>query len=200
MNIRLGEWNTETNPDCVHYYDNTTDCADPIIETTPEEIIPHPDFNRDGNNNNDIGLIRLACDIEFSYYIGRVCLPSPQLSPAPNDKVVVSGWGRTMNERSSIIKQKLFVNIANQQYCDKKFKTVGRRIKSNQICAGGELMKDSCQGDSGGPLMRLVVVDDEEYWILDGIVSYGYRCGSQGWPGVYTRVESYLDWISDNVH
>ena len=65
------------------------------------------------------------------------------------------------------------------------------------ICAGlREGGKDSCQGDSGGPLM---VFGPNNRWILAGIVSWGIKCGSPGYPGVYTKVSAYLDWIHDSI-
>lgn len=33
-------------------------------------------------------------------------------------------------------------------------------------------------------------------WLLVGITSYGMGCGLASYPGVYTRVASYRDWIS----
>jgi secreted trypsin-like serine protease len=33
-------------------------------------------------------------------------------------------------------------------------------------------------------------------WILVGITSYGTGCGLADYPGVYTRVSYYVDWIS----
>ena len=55
------------------------------------------------------------------------------------------------------------------------------------LCAG-EVDKDSCQGDSGGPLTFL--------GLHVGIVSWGYGCGREGYPGVYTETFSLLDWIN----
>ena len=71
------------------------------------------------------------------------------------------------------------------------------------MCAGGEDGKDSCVGDSGSALMREKKsknILSKGLHELIGVVSFGPRkCGTEGVPGVYTRVRSYLDWILDNV-
>ena len=42
--------------------------------------------------------------------------------------------------------------------------------------------------------------DFKAFWKLIGVVSFGPRkCGTEGVPGVYTRIRHYLDWILDNV-
>jgi secreted trypsin-like serine protease len=50
------------------------------------------------------------------------------------------------------------------------------------------------QGDSGGPLF--------EEGILFGIVSWGpnFGCAIPDYPGVYTEVSGYTDWISQIVN
>lgn len=57
------------------------------------------------------------------------------------------------------------------------------------------------QGDSGGPLMlqRKLEISSEHNYFLMGIVSYGYSCAKEGYPGVYTRVAPFMGWIIDNM-
>ena len=62
-------------------------------------------------------------------------------------------------------------------------------ITSRMMCIGClEGGKDSCKGDGGGP----VVCHGE----LQGIVSWGYKCGERNRPSVYTNVCKFHDWIA----
>ena len=61
------------------------------------------------------------------------------------------------------------------------------------VCAGfNNGGYDSCQGDSGGPL--IMTNSDGEYELI-GIVSWGYGCAEPGYPGVYSKIHSRLNWF-----
>ncbi len=58
--------------------------------------------------------------------------------------------------------------------------------------------KDTCQGDSGGGLYIMDQINGKNKYVTSGVVSNGYGCAQVGWPGLYTRVSYYLDWIEKN--
>ena len=56
-------------------------------------------------------------------------------------------------------------------------------------------VRDACFGDSGGPLSVMI----NSTLQIAGIVSWGVGCGRAGYPGVYTDVSRYADWMCPYV-
>ena len=52
-------------------------------------------------------------------------------------------------------------------------------------------------GDSGGP--QIWRNDSDDPYTQIGIVSWGQGCARRGYPGVYTRLGRYIDWIIQTV-
>ncbi|CAF1611955.1 unnamed protein product [Rotaria magnacalcarata] len=164
-------------------------------EIVAKQIWAHELYN-DKTLVNDIAIIRLSKPVHISDTVNFICLPGSEVGTAVNQTVWVSGWGRTahLGDQSPILKQTWLHTMGNR--CN----TYGTASfnQEKQICAG-RYTKDSstCQGDSGGPLM---FESSNGQWFINGVVSYGSTtCGTEGNPGVYTRVKYYLPWIESKL-
>ena len=69
-------------------------------------------------------------------------------------------------------------------------------VTAGMICAG-DTGRDACQGDSGGPLVTQQRPGSAFTQI--GLVSWGVGCAHHQYPGVYTRLSSHMDFITDNM-
>ncbi|RLU16063.1 hypothetical protein DMN91_011821 [Ooceraea biroi] len=195
--VRLGEYDTDTDTDCISDGNNGTTCADDPVTVGVEEQFAHEEYQPLSRHQRyDIALLRLAQDVTFTKYIKPICLPSN--STSLDDRLFfVAGWGKTETRSSSNVKLKLSLPLVSDSQCDQTYNNAGVRLGYGQICAGGQRGKDSCRGDSGGPLMALERLSDRTgKWSAVGVVSFGPSpCGMQGWPGVYTKVQDFVPWI-----
>lgn len=192
--VRLGEYDTESDQDCIDN-EEVKLCADDPITVGIEEQIAHEEYRPYSTDQKyDIALLRLSRDITSTNYIRPICLPR---TPSFGDKLFVAGWGKTENQTSSNIKLKLSLPLTKKEDCERNYAKIGIRLGYGQVCAGGQKGKDSCRGDSGGSLMAIEKFsDDSSTWTAVGIVSFGPSpCGLAGWAGVYTRVYDFVPWI-----
>uniref|UniRef100_A0A8B9K1I4 Transmembrane serine protease 7 n=1 Tax=Astyanax mexicanus TaxID=7994 RepID=A0A8B9K1I4_ASTMX len=147
----------------------------------------------------DIALLQLrkAWPSNLASFIQPVCLPSASLTLSDGHRCWVTGWGYRSEQDKVLptVLQKAEVNIMSQSECKRTYGPVSPRM----LCAGvpsGE--QDACRGDSGGPLACQVSVGGR--WFLTGIVSWGSGCGRPNFPGVYTRVAKFIDWINSHTN
>ncbi|XP_058790870.1 venom protease-like [Phymastichus coffea] len=188
--VRLGERNLKSK----------TDGANPR-DILVEEAIVHPEFDEE-TLKNDIAILKLNKDVQFTNMIQPICLPLP--NDVKNRNYVgtfpfVAGWGATYyNGSSSDVLREIQVPVVSNAQCERSYQYVrGLTVDDNVICAGyAQGDKDACQGDSGGPLM---FPRNATYYLI-GVVSGGYKCAEPGFPGIYTRVTSFLNFIRSNMN
>mmetsp|Transcript_3082 Transcript_3082/g.3548 ORF Transcript_3082/g.3548 Transcript_3082/m.3548 type:complete len:432 (-) Transcript_3082:169-1464(-) len=167
----------------------------------------HPDYNEE-NVSHDIALFELS-QIVPSSSVTPVKLrqtPLPSTSTAATQSLTVLGFGDTdpsesVSETSTYLRE-VDLNYVSEDQCSRSFGGSwwggGIGIGDGMLCAYNS-GKDSCGGDSGGPLLLKSssgrASDDE----LVGLVSWGISCADDGYPGVYTRVSYYYEWIVETM-
>lgn len=155
------------------------------------EIIMYPNY--DGTQFvNDIALLILSTPVTLGAKVQLACLPAQSSTyPSVGSSGYAVGWGvdnmSTKGLPQFLYNVKLPINDPSQCY------VASLSNSKSQICAGSTGV-DTCQGDSGGPLY---VIDPVTLrYVVSGVTSYGVSCGV--YPGVYTRVSYFTNWITDN--
>ena len=134
--------------------------------------------------------------------VSPVCLPAANASFV-GEPAAVAGWGRQGYEgEPSEHLLEAEVTISDPAACEAAYRSVADfeelfpgGFGGTKLCAAGP-GRDACRGDSGGPL---VVTRPDHSRVLVGVVSTGYKCATRGFPGIYTRVAAYVDWILSQV-
>lgn len=158
----------------------------------------HPDHNATGNLENDIALWFLPFPIGEGENFKFATLNEDPNVPADGEELFVSGWGDTVygvpSSQSTILLGTNLDYITNEQCQSDYDETPYPTVTDGMVCAARKGTAE-CSGDSGGPLM----IANGDVPAMDppiqvGIVSWsGKPCGT--YPGVFTRVSSYVDWI-----
>jgi len=178
-----------------HNYASTADTT-ATERRTIAQVISHPKYNS-RTLDNDIALLRLESPIIFKSdnLIAPVCMPEA-VNLFDDVPATITGWGTT-SAGGSQPKQLMEVTVPTMTNSKCTNKYGQGEITDNMICAGTDTGgKDSCQGDSGGPMVTSGNAA-ETFMVQIGVVSWGYGCADARYPGVYTRVNKYLDWMSD---
>ncbi|XP_017077322.1 serine protease grass [Drosophila eugracilis] len=188
LKVRLGEHDTNSNPDC-----QGPNICSPRSEEYEIQMASRHAYYDESSIKNDIAVIKLTRNIRFNIHIQPICLIlNPANSPRVNEYIAF-GWGSTAFARTSNVLQTTVLKPYSRDYCNGFF---GSLLTRNQICAGFD-NRDTCKGDSGGPLVAKVNLDGVNRYLQLGIVSYGpNKCMS---PGVYTFVPNYIDWIKSSI-
>ncbi|UJR20162.1 hypothetical protein I4U23_023294 [Adineta vaga] len=150
------------------------------------KIIKRPDYNAK-LHTNDIAILKLATPSDLS-----------QEYPTSGTKLLTVGWGTLSSggDLPDYLQQVTIEAVGSQTiYC--------QNIISNlalQLCAG------TMPGGGKGKYMSR-----RFWWSFDGVQFestmgnsrscqlYGNRCALPRFPGVYTRVSSYSNWINETI-
>ena len=170
----------------------------------------HPNYNED-DVSNDIAIFELKQAVPSSVAT-PIKLRQQPLTPSDSGTIVtVIGFGDTDKSDSvsatSQYLREVDLNYVTADQCDNAygggnswFYGGNSYIEDGMMCAYRSSV-DSCGGDSGGPLLLkgnsggLSSTGSSSSDELVGLVSWGISCADDDFPGVYTRISYYYDWI-----
>ncbi|KAH8252832.1 hypothetical protein KR032_002042, partial [Drosophila birchii] len=183
LTVRLGEYNSNTNPDCVG-----PSCMPLHQDISIAAVSRHKNYVA-RQYINDIALLKLSRDIQFNSNIMPICLLLNPTHAPQRRQWQAFGWGQTHRGPSSSVLQTTKLDHYQNSHCEQRLNV---QLSNNQACLGLQ-GSDTCSGDSGGPMVTQINVDGVNRYLQLGIVSFGEDlCQS---PGVYTYVPNYISWI-----
>lgn len=180
-----------------HRYGGNVNEADRQVIAVKREI-GHPKYEVDFDLGYDIALLELKTPATLNDRVQTIALAQPGQDDNllnAGRSTTVTGWGAlSENGGDPDVLQTVNVSIVARNVCNRSY---GGDILADMICAGvPNGTKDSCYGDSGGPL---ITRNGNNGWKQIGVVSWGRECALKNFPGVYTSVPFFDNWIESYV-
>ncbi len=188
-----------------------------------KQAYTHEQYN-DRNYDNDLALLELVQTVDF-IKCGTHCQTIDLINTTIEKQnvpiaspVQIAGWGvlEDCEENQSEICQQYSgkmlrypelypttlryttLKLTNCLSSSSLYKS--EQITNNMLCAESSVQEnptDTCFGDSGA---GLTIQNGLDKPYLLGIASWGVGCAKSGYPGVYTRVANYNNWINGYIH
>lgn len=166
------------------------------VKSEVKKKIPHPHYNGNHAMGYDIAILKTKNPFKFGPLLQPIALAPRNLQIPNKTMVTVSGWGSIVEGGPPVrMLRRVTIPIVPFQECQNVYSF----LKRDMICAGRR-RRDSCQGDSGGALTYRKYHNKHNYTVYHvGVVSFGYGCGRDGIPGVYTRTLTYRNFIDAHM-
>lgn len=158
------------------------------------KVVTHPNYS-ERTSSHDARLILLAETVEDYAPAKLVTREIREKFGIQIPRLTVAGWGATSFGGSMVSTLRdVDVEVWDWGVCRQRYPLLDQTM----MCAASR-GKDSCQGDSGGPLLAKGNMFDGSQDYLVGVVSWGYGCAQEFFPGVYTDVLYFQDWIESEI-
>ncbi|BFZ17759.1 hypothetical protein BsWGS_20798 [Bradybaena similaris] len=153
--------------------------------------------------SEDIALLKLKSPARLTNSVRPVSLDMGRRI-SPGTPCQSAGWGQHAPDdigepqygNGTIIPNTVVVRRIPQERCKEIYKDMWPMIDHRVLCFSSNSSQDTCKGDSGGPLICRY---GRGHPVLMGIVSVGMGCALEDYPGIYTRVSSFKDWIIETM-
>lgn len=173
------------NPEQLVVVGGATRLSEAGVRRSVTKIIKPQNYNKPKPYHMDVAVLKLSSEMKGNKI---ATIPLCQSTWKIGDFIDVYGWGQLSETNKAQVDQmrKVRVPLVLRSKCKEAYRN-RETITDSMFCAGDLKDKDSCYGDSGGP----AVFQNQ----LCGVVSWGLRCASNKYPGVYTSIKSTRSFI-----
>ncbi|XP_063911253.1 trypsin-like [Zophobas morio] len=158
------------------------------------KIMVHENYTGGGGYYYDVAVVKLDTKLTYGPTVQPVVLAPAGNATPENAPATLIGWG--LDKSGGSIQthlQQVNIVVYSDDECEKIHAQTGPTNRKFNICAGvPEGGKGQCNGDSGGPLLV--------NGVQVGGVSWSIKpCTVKGYPGVFSKTATYVDWIYKQV-
>ncbi|KAH8366502.1 hypothetical protein KR084_012444, partial [Drosophila pseudotakahashii] len=203
--IVFGEWQGKkfSKMGVCRLKDGFRQCAPPPQKVDIEELVVHPGYLKSHDLKYNLGMAKLARNVELSEFVHPICLP-----PAESDKdnhiaqiLNMVGFRRSGFrfdwKEDDYFRQKIKVTTTSLQFCLKKI-LIPISPSENNLCAVGDRQNELFPGS---PLMGVKVVDgNPKNFYLVGILIHSLsKSESETELSILLRLAPFRTWILNNI-
>ena len=176
------------------------------LQVPASSIVVYPGYDSTTFQDN-IAIVHTALPM---LDLSPIALPASGDDPAGGKVLTVAGWGPTVaGGAPSTVLLTVQLPVISRTDCDVSYAPSGYTITPDMLCAGvtgggkaacvqkSGIGQFTGFGDAGGPAVTYTGLLGEP--VLRAIPSWSIGCASPGYPGVYTRIGYFTDWIDENL-
>ncbi|XP_041975308.1 trypsin, alkaline C-like [Aricia agestis] len=154
------------------------------------QIFINPSYDIIGGDG-DLAVLHVTSAFSYGNNVQPARVGGANYNLGNGVSVTTVGWGQTTygGQKSEQLRS-VEIWTVNQETCRQNYNIISITVTPNMMCAGhlGVGGRDICPGDYGGPLLH-----DTD--VIVGVASFGTGCGYANYPGIYSRVAPYSNWI-----
>ncbi|VUC29545.1 unnamed protein product, partial [Clonostachys rosea] len=166
------------------------------ITSAVSQVIPRSYYNA-STPDNDLAILKVTTPIANGDTIGHAPLPASGSDPdgTVSAKYLLTALQKGLTEGSvATALPCISVPVVLHDECPSIYSNFEEAVVTDDMfyAGTGEDCKNACPGDSDGPAFG-------GDGTLLGVVSWRWWGCAAGFPGVYARVSSYIDWLDQHL-
>ncbi|KAK7101038.1 trypsin-like [Littorina saxatilis] len=173
---------------------NKTEIGEQFFSIENIFVVPEYDMFKP---TGDVALLKLNASAVNDDYTATIAVDNDPQCAVSGHECTVYGWGQAAEEPfgyGTVLQYKTEVKLQANEECVEAYNAAGYSISDLELCAYTE-GTDACFGDSGGPL----VCTCNGVEVVSGTVFHGEGCARKEYPGVYTRLSKFSNWIQTTI-